>query len=158
MAPECAPALVGTRPRAAAWPAGCRRIHVVRIAPSETADLLRYLGRVDLLLLDAEGLDDNVANALTSLRERHPRLPVMLLTSVDSEARALLAAMRTGITQLMDPDDPTSIDVVRGAIETRPGSERVLAIGAHPDDVEIGCAGALLAHAARGDLSSRCSR
>ena len=60
--------------------------------------------------------------------------------------------MRTGITQLVDPDDPTSIEVVRGAIESRPGSERVLAIGAHPDDVEIGCAGALLTHAARGDL------
>lgn len=28
---------------------------------------------------------------------------------------------------------------------------RVLAIGAHPDDVELGCGGALLRHAARGD-------
>jgi hypothetical protein len=127
-------------------------VTVVRIAPGETADLLRYLGRVDLLLLDAEGFDDSVATALTSLREKHPRLPVMLLTSVGNEARALLAAMRTGITQLVDLDDQTSIEMVRGAIETRPGSERVLAIGAHPDDVEIGCAGALLAHAARGDL------
>lgn len=27
----------------------------------------------------------------------------------------------------------------------------VLAIGAHPDDIELGCAGALLAHQARGD-------
>jgi LmbE family N-acetylglucosaminyl deacetylase len=28
---------------------------------------------------------------------------------------------------------------------------KVLAVGAHPDDVELGCAGALLRHAARGD-------
>src|SRR6478609_495303 len=28
---------------------------------------------------------------------------------------------------------------------------KVLAIGAHPDDIELGCAGALLAHRARGD-------
>jgi DNA-binding NarL/FixJ family response regulator len=132
-------------------------VTVVRIAPGETADLLRYLGRVDLLLLDAEGFDDNVAVALTSLRETHPRLPVMLLTSVDSEARALLAAMRTGITQLVDPDDPTSIEVVRGAIESRPGSERVLAVGAHPAtwrlDVRVRCSLTRLVV-----ISSPCSR
>lgn len=29
---------------------------------------------------------------------------------------------------------------------------RVLAIGAHPDDIELGCAGTLLAHSARGDV------
>jgi LmbE family N-acetylglucosaminyl deacetylase len=28
---------------------------------------------------------------------------------------------------------------------------RILAIGAHPDDIELGCAGTLLAHRARGD-------
>src|SRR5947199_6377631 len=30
-------------------------------------------------------------------------------------------------------------------------SMNVLAVGAHPDDVELGCAGTLLAHAERGD-------
>lgn len=36
---------------------------------------------------------------------------------------------------------------------TRAGAtrERVLAIGAHPDDVEIGCAGTVLDHRLRGD-------
>ena len=28
---------------------------------------------------------------------------------------------------------------------------KVLAIGAHPDDIELGCGASLLAHAARGD-------
>ncbi|MBV8993594.1 MAG: PIG-L family deacetylase [Pseudonocardiales bacterium] len=28
---------------------------------------------------------------------------------------------------------------------------KVLAVGAHPDDIELGCGGALLMHAARGD-------
>jgi two-component system, NtrC family, response regulator HydG len=125
---------------------------VLRITPDDTGDRLRHLGRADLLLLDAEVFDDNVAIALASVRNRHPRLPVMLLASADSEARAVLAAIRTGITQLVDPDEPMSIDVVRGAIEAKPGSERALAIGAHPDDVEIGCAGTLLADGARGDL------
>jgi len=28
---------------------------------------------------------------------------------------------------------------------------KVLAVGAHPDDIELGCAGTLLQHGARGD-------
>ncbi len=39
-------------------------------------------------------------------------------------------------------DDPWS---------NRKRPRRVLAIGAHPDDIELGCAGALLAHRAAGD-------
>lgn len=31
---------------------------------------------------------------------------------------------------------------------------RVLAVGAHPDDIELGCGGTLLAHKARGDQIS----
>lgn len=34
---------------------------------------------------------------------------------------------------------------------SRPAPRRVLAIGAHPDDIELGCAGALAAHRAAGD-------
>ena len=34
---------------------------------------------------------------------------------------------------------------------TRSTGRSVLAIGAHPDDIELGCGGALLAHVAAGD-------
>ena len=50
-------------------------VTVVRIAPGETADLLRYLGRADLLLLDAGGFDDSVASALSNVREMQPEVP-----------------------------------------------------------------------------------
>jgi len=40
-------------------------------------------------------------------------------------------------------------------LRLRPGPLVVLAVGAHPDDIEIGCGGALLALAERGDVDVR---
>jgi len=42
----------------------------------------------------------------------------------------------------------------RSADEVDGDAQRVLAIGAHPDDIELGCGATLLAHRARGDKVS----
>lgn len=129
-------------------------IAVVRTPCGETADLLRHLGRVDLLLIDAEEFDSTTAAALTDVQDRYSGLPTMLLTSPATDSSALLAAMQAGLNRFVDPDRPSSSEVVRHAVSTKSSAQRVLAIGAHPDDVEIGCGGTLLAHTARGDLVS----
>jgi LmbE family N-acetylglucosaminyl deacetylase len=40
-------------------------------------------------------------------------------------------------------------------LTTPPGPLRVLALGAHPDDIEIGCGGTLLKIAGRPDITLR---
>ena len=57
----------------------------------------------------------------------------------------------TGITVLRG-DNPADIAALHGILAAdHPRQERVLAIGAHCDDIEIGCGGALLLHALAGD-------
>ncbi len=57
---------------------------------------------------------------------------------------------------MFDPDDEAGIEaaVLSGIRRVKRHRERVLAIGAHPDDVEIGCGGTLIDHRLRGDRVS----
>src|SRR5262249_15541241 len=74
----------------------------------------------------------------------------------DRDADVLIRAIRAGVTDVIDPRDPFAFEASLRSGMTRAGAtrERVLAIGAHPDDVEIGCGGALLDHRRRGDRIS----
>jgi LmbE family N-acetylglucosaminyl deacetylase len=64
--------------------------------------------------------------------------------------------MRAGVTEVVDPaDDVRFAEVITAQLQIAgTNRERVLAIGAHPDDIEIGCAGALFNHRRRGDRVS----
>ena len=104
-----------------------------------------------------EAVDDPAGReALSSLRLVSPFARVLLLSDSQTAAPTLLAALRAGVDDVVDPTEPAALsEAVRGHLTTAGATrERVLAIGAHPDDIEIGCAGSLLDHRRSGDRVS----
>ena len=106
----------------------------------------------DVNLPGADGFE--VLKASKVLR---PLTPVLLVTA-STNPRVPTQAIREGADELlMKPVDVSELRtrvgaLVERALLTRQRQARtVLAIGAHPDDVEIGIAGTLLNHIACGD-------
>jgi LmbE family N-acetylglucosaminyl deacetylase len=117
-----------------------------------------HTGQWDLLITDIELPGMNGLDLLDRVSELAPGLPVAVLTghaSVDYAVSALRAAAAEFLQKPVSRADLVAkatelIEAGRAArVEHR---ETVLAIGAHPDDVEIGAGGTLAAHAAAGDL------
>ncbi len=125
----------------------------VEHAPNPPAALPR-LGaeRWDLVITDIEMPDMTGIELLETLRRKAPALPVAVITAhvtVDNAVGALRGRADEFMQKPLHPD--TLITAVSRLVERgRGGRESVLAVGAHPDDVEIGAAGALLAHRAAG--------
>lgn len=111
----------------------------------------------DVVITDIEMPGISGIDLLRELRGRHPGMPVVVMTahvSVDYAVSALRAQADEFLTKPIASSELVAI-VGRLAEEgraKRAASQQqvVLAIGAHPDDVEIGAAGALLAHRAAG--------
>jgi two-component system, NtrC family, response regulator HydG len=123
---------------------------------------LRYIETEpwDLVVADIELPGLSGLELVQRVRRLRPTLPVAVVTAHATVDRAV-TALRMPVTEFLQkpirPDDliATAATLVeRGRIAGSTGSESVLAIGAHPDDVEIGAAGALLAHQAAGDSVS----
>lgn len=108
--------------------------------------------RWDLVITDIEMPDMTGIELLETLRRKAPALPVAVITAhvtVDNAVGALRGRADEFMQKPLHPD--TLIAAVSRLIERgRGGRESVLAVGAHPDDVEIGAAGTLLAHRAAG--------
>ena len=112
----------------------------------------------DILITDIELPGMTGIELATSIREADPDMPVAMMTahaSVDYAVTALrnqideflvkpvsAAEFRSTLLRLIE------LRVARNAAAVR---SVVLAIGAHPDDVEIGVGGLLAAHRAAGD-------
>jgi len=118
----------------------------------EAADLLAT-APWDLLITDLQmpGRDGLALAALA--RDKDPQLPVLLVTAHPTIDVAV-QAVRSAVTDFLVK--PLGDQQVRAAVATalatrRRRVSRVLAIGAHPDDVEIGAGATLAQHAARGD-------
>jgi LmbE family N-acetylglucosaminyl deacetylase/CheY-like chemotaxis protein len=111
----------------------------------------------DLVITDVEMPGMTGLELLEQLRRSSPELPVAVITayaSVDYAVRALRSDADEFLEKPVRPEHLISAATAliakgRSAREARPGV--VLAIGAHPDDVEIGAAGTLLAHQDLGD-------
>ena len=111
----------------------------------------------DLLITDIELPGMNGLELLERVRQLEPALPVAVLTgnpTVDYAVSALRSAAAEFLQKPIGAGDliAKAAELIRAGREARArGRETVLAIGAHPDDVEIGAGGTLLAHRVAGD-------
>ncbi|HUC59893.1 MAG TPA: response regulator [Streptosporangiaceae bacterium] len=108
--------------------------------------------RWDLLITDIEMPGMTGIELLETIRAQSPALPVIVISAhatVDNALRALRSRADDFMQKPLRPD--SLLATVRALLARgHTATERVLAVGAHPDDVEIGAAGTLLAHGAAG--------
>ncbi len=104
----------------------------------------------DLLITDIELPGMTGLELLDRVRQKEPDLPVAVLTGNPTVDYAVTALRSSAAEFLQKPI--AAEDLIAKATELiEAGRGGGLAIGAHPDDVEIGAAGTLLAHRAAGD-------
>jgi LmbE family N-acetylglucosaminyl deacetylase len=108
--------------------------------------------RWDLLITDIEMPNMTGIELLETVRLRAASLPVLVITAHASLDNTLGALRSRADDFMQKPLLPESLLATVAALIARghAGREVVLAVGAHPDDVEIGAAGALLGHRAAG--------
>ena len=110
----------------------------------------------DLLITDIEMPGMTGLELLERVRQLAPDLPVAVLTgnpTVDYAVSALRCAAAEFLQKPIGAQElvAKATELIEaGRVARAAGRETVLAIGAHPDDVEIGAAGTLLAHKAAG--------
>lgn len=108
--------------------------------------------RWDLVLTDVEMPGMTGIELLEAVREITPQLPVAVYTahpSVDYAVRALRNKADEFLEKPVRPDklvETVTALVAKGRAAREAARQSVLAIGAHPDDVEIGAAGTLAMH------------
>ncbi len=108
----------------------------------------------DLVLVDPTMAGGRGCDLLAQTRNLAPGTPVAALTGEDGPTARIDCGRTVPSLRRSDGDVELLVRVHRlidaARIEADVPTETVLAIGAHPDDVEIGVAGALLAHGAAG--------
>jgi CheY-like chemotaxis protein/LmbE family N-acetylglucosaminyl deacetylase len=110
----------------------------------------------DIVITDVEMPRMSGIEFLERVRRLEPTLPVVVVTAHPTVDRAVAAMRQPGTDFIHKPvtAEEFAAKVSALAAQRQPAAaavkESVLAIGAHPGDVEIGAAGALLAHQAAG--------
>ena len=110
----------------------------------------------DIVITDVEMPRMSGIEFLERARRLEPVLPVVVVTAHPTVDRAVAAMRQPGTDFIHKPvtaDEfvaKVSALVAQRKPATAAAAESVLAIGAHPGDVELGAAGALLAHKAAG--------
>jgi LmbE family N-acetylglucosaminyl deacetylase len=111
----------------------------------------------DLLITDIEMPGITGLELVKQVRRLAPDLPIMIVSghvTVDNVMTALRRSVAEFLPKPVAAEDliGRATALVEAGRQARVANrESVLAIGAHPDDIEIGAAGTLLAHRAAGD-------
>ncbi|MEM6704063.1 MAG: response regulator [Acidobacteriota bacterium] len=110
--------------------------------------------RWDLVVSDIQLPDGSGLSLISEFKERQRDVPVLVMTAHERVDWAIDAIRLKVDDFVVKPlAETTFVARVQNLIEASRRStsvESVLAVGAHPDDVEIGCGGALLAHREAG--------
>lgn len=131
---------------------------VVATSQDEAVSVLSAL-QPDLIVSDI-CLDKGDAFALLESLRDDGRMPITVLTTAKADVDRARSAIQLGAVDFLPkPFSETSLVAcaVQALQSQRPTAgvvarrKRILAIGAHPDDVEIGVGGTLLRHVAAGD-------
>jgi LmbE family N-acetylglucosaminyl deacetylase len=124
---------------------------------SRAGTVAAALGPFTFLVLCADALaSEESSAAIRALHAYSPSARLLLERPAgELDSAVVLRALRAGVVDVVDVNAEDLSAAISSGLR-RAGSlrERVLAIGAHPDDVEIGCAGTLLDHRLRGDRVS----
>lgn len=136
------------------------RYHVVVAATGSEGEAQIRNGEWDIVISDIELPGISGLGLLRLSKEVSPETPTLLVTAHESMEYALDAIRGRADDLLIKPLQripflekvAALVELAAAARERR--SRIVLAIGAHPDDVEIGCGGILLRHRADGDRVS----
>lgn len=130
----------------------------VVLDPSQALDAVAEF-EPDVMVTDIEMPGITGLDLIDVVRTVQPGMPVVVMTAHASVDYALKALRSRADEFLIKPI--ASADLIRvvtrlaesrrQALAAMPPRETVLAIGAHPDDVEIGVGGLLAAHRAAGD-------
>lgn len=132
-------------------------LDVVIASDGESALRLARTEPFDIVITDINLPGISGLELATQTRALAPDRAIILMTAEETVERAV-AAVRIQVDDLLFK--PVSRDALLSTVskakskllsQRRRAQRVVMAIGAHPDDVEIGCGGTLLAHRQAGD-------